>query len=73
LDNFRVLRGFGWSEFTGTKLWKQDKGHMAEMAAVIKALETGAPAPIPFEEIYEVTETTFRVATAAAVITPSPA
>jgi hypothetical protein len=41
--------------------WRQDKGHTAEVAAFIKAVQEGAPPPIPFEEIVEVTRTSFEV------------
>ncbi len=26
LENFKVLRGFGWKGFTTVRLWRQDKG-----------------------------------------------
>jgi predicted dehydrogenase len=58
LDNFRNLRGWGWSGFRAMNLWRQDKGHEAEMAVFVEALRHGRPAPIPFEELAEVTRTT---------------
>lgn len=62
LDNFRKLRGYGWRGFTKMNLWSQDKGaaHMAR--AFIEAIRTGAPSPIPFEEIIEVARLTLQVA-----------
>jgi len=56
LDNFRVLRGFGWKRFKTMRLWRQDKGHGAEVKAFVEAVSNGGPSPIPFEEIVEVTK-----------------
>ena len=61
LDNFRSLTGYGWKGFRGERLWRQDKGHKAEVRAFLSSVETGGPPPIPFEEIVEVTRTTFAV------------
>lgn len=61
LDNFRKLRGWGWKGFTSMNLWRQDKGQTACAAAFINAIHNGAPAPIPRDEIFEVS----RVAMAA--------
>jgi hypothetical protein len=62
LDNFRVLRGYGWKGFKKTGLWRQDKGHGAEVNAFVDAIANGGPSPIPFNEIMEVTETTIHLA-----------
>jgi len=62
LDNFRRLTGYGWKGFRGEKLWRQDKGHAAEAAAFVSAVVKGGPPPIPFEELIEVTRTTFEIA-----------
>ncbi|XOV72651.1 MAG: bi-domain-containing oxidoreductase [Verrucomicrobiota bacterium] len=56
LDNFRTLQGFGWKGFSKQKSGGQDKGHNAELKAVVDALEQGKQAPIPFDEIVEVTD-----------------
>ena len=42
LDNFRRLQGFGWPGFTSMKLWRQDKGNAAGMAAFVAAVASGA-------------------------------
>ncbi len=65
LDNFKVLRGYGWKGFTSMRLWGQDKGHAAEMRAFVEAVRKGGPSPIPFEEIVEVTRTTIRLSEGA--------
>ena len=64
LDNFRVLRGYGWKGFKKMSLWRQDKGHEAELKAFVAAVENGGASPIPFDEILEVTEATIRLASA---------
>jgi predicted dehydrogenase/threonine dehydrogenase-like Zn-dependent dehydrogenase len=60
LDDFRVLelaRG-GTSEKIKCK---KDKGHKAEIQETLDALRRGKASPIPFEELMEVTETSFSV------------
>jgi polar amino acid transport system substrate-binding protein len=39
----------------------QDKGHRRELQLTIEAIRSGKPSPISFEELVEVTETTFLV------------
>lgn len=62
LNNFISLTAYGVPEFRRMKLFRQDKGHRAEVEAFVKAIETGRPSPIPFHEIVEVTETSFAAA-----------
>jgi len=54
LDNFRVLRGFGWPDFAVSKLWRQDKGQIDCASAFINAIVEGGEPPIPSSEIFEV-------------------
>jgi predicted dehydrogenase len=61
LDNFRRLNAYGWPGFRGQRLWRQDKGNAACVAAFVEAVKGGGPAPIPFEELVEVTRVTFDV------------
>ena len=63
LDNFRRLRGFGWPGFSKMNLWRQDKGERQCAAEFIRAVREGGPAPIPFEELMEVSGVTLAVAT----------
>jgi predicted dehydrogenase len=65
LDNFRVLRGFGWPGFRRMRLWRQDKGNAACVAAFVDAVRRGLAAPIPFEELAEVTRVSLQIAAAA--------
>ena len=62
LDNFRTLTGFGWPSFRRMNLWRQDKGQKACAAAFVKACEIGGGAPIPFDEIIEVSRVSIEVA-----------
>jgi predicted dehydrogenase len=61
LDNFRKLNGFGWPGFKTMAPWRQDKGHAAEMQALVDALEKGGPSPTPFDQLVEVTQASFDV------------
>ena len=64
LDNFRSLTGFGWPGFRKLNLWQQDKGQKACAAAFVRAVEQGGPAPIPFDELLEVSRATVEIAEA---------
>jgi hypothetical protein len=59
LDNFRKLTGYGWTGFSSLNLASQNKGHAANIASFINAIAKGEAAPIPFEEIVEVTKACF--------------
>jgi predicted dehydrogenase/threonine dehydrogenase-like Zn-dependent dehydrogenase len=61
LDNFRKLNGFGWPGFKKLNLMRQDKGNAACAAAFIQAIKEGKPSPIPFDELVEVTNTSFDI------------
>jgi hypothetical protein len=43
------------------RLWSQDKGHRAEMQALVEAVRDGHGSPIPFEEVTEVANLTFDI------------
>ncbi|MBQ23759.1 bi-domain-containing oxidoreductase [Alcanivorax sp.] len=58
LDNFRKLRGYGWSGFKKMNLWRQDKGQSACAAAFLSAIETGGSSPIPAGELFEIASVT---------------
>ena len=65
LDNYRKLTGFGWPGFKTMNLWRQDKGQKACAAAFVQALRQGGPAPIPVDEIFEVSRVTIELAEGA--------
>ena len=64
LDNFRKMTGYGWPGFKKMSQWQQDKGQKTCVAAFIKAVEQGSEAPIPFEELMEVSRVTIEIAEA---------
>lgn len=64
LDNFRKLAGYGWPGFSKMNLWRQDKGQKACASAFIEAIRTGGAAPIPFEELMEVSRISIELAEA---------
>lgn len=51
IDDFKSLTIYGAKSKT-VKLKKQDKGHANELDLFIECVKNGAPAPIPFDEIY---------------------
>ncbi|MBS9719454.1 bi-domain-containing oxidoreductase [Tianweitania sp. BSSL-BM11] len=62
LDNFRRLVAHNWRGIKPMRLWRQDKGQMACVHAFVTAAETGSPAPIPFEELIDVSAVTIDLA-----------
>jgi len=62
LNNFNNLVGYGWPGFRIMKLRRQDKGHYQELSAFIDAIDGGKLAPIPFNELLEVTGVTLDIA-----------
>ena len=61
LDNFRKLRGWGWKGFSKLNLWRQDKGQVACAKAFVGAVKSGAPCPIPLDEVIEVSRVSIEV------------
>ena len=59
LDNFRSLKGYGFKSFSSMKIRAQDKGHNAEISSLISALQFSKKSPTPFDEIVEVTKSSF--------------
>jgi predicted dehydrogenase/threonine dehydrogenase-like Zn-dependent dehydrogenase len=62
LDNFRKLIGWGWQGFSGMRLWWQDKGQQACVDAFLSAARGESPAPIPIDELLEVSRVTIEAA-----------
>jgi predicted dehydrogenase/threonine dehydrogenase-like Zn-dependent dehydrogenase len=54
LENYRNLKAWGIPGFRTCRQLTQDKGQVACCTAFLRAIETGAPAPIPMEELIEV-------------------
>ncbi|MCX2977393.1 bi-domain-containing oxidoreductase [Candidatus Marimicrobium litorale] len=62
LDNFKRLKGYGWSGFKSQRLLSQDKGQNACAAAFVESIRSGQPTPIPYDEIMEVARVSIEVA-----------
>ena len=61
IDNWRRLRSHGWQG--APRMWKsQDKGHHAEIAHLLDRVRAGGSPLIPFEELREVTLSSFEAA-----------
>jgi predicted dehydrogenase len=65
VENFRVMHGFGFKRFRRFKTTRQDKGHAAEIAEFIQRIESGGEQLIPFEQLKNITETSFAAMTSA--------
>ncbi len=59
LDNFRVLRGYGFGGFKKLKTSRMDKGHQAEDDAFARAVSSGAPPLIPLASLVNTTRASF--------------
>jgi len=64
-DNFRRLSASGWTGVRSRPQLRQEKGHADEVKAFLEAVRKGGSAPIPFEEIVEVTAATLLAAPGA--------
>ena len=62
MDNYRMLRGYGWHGFKKMKLFKQDKGQKACAKAFLCAIRKGNPSPIPYDEVMESSKISIKVA-----------
>jgi predicted dehydrogenase/NADPH:quinone reductase-like Zn-dependent oxidoreductase len=60
MDDFKVL-SLSRGGKTETSKRSRDKGHRREMELTIDAMKQGKAAPIPFDELVEVTEATFAI------------
>ena len=65
LDNYRTLRGYGTDGLRTARSLRQDKGQAACADAFMAAIREGATAPIPFEELMEVSRASIDIAAAA--------
>jgi predicted dehydrogenase/threonine dehydrogenase-like Zn-dependent dehydrogenase len=59
IDNFKTLRGFGFSGFRKLTLRSQDKGHRDEVANFVKSIEQGQEPIVPFVEAENSMRATF--------------
>lgn len=56
IDNFRSLKGYGFTNFKKKTLWVQDKGHKECLAQFLKATSNSQPSPESWKEILEVSK-----------------
>ena len=62
LDNFRGLELYKGGRLDKVRGGlKQDKGHVAQLAAFVSAVASGGPAPIPFDDLVAGTRATFEI------------
>ena len=66
LDNFRKMTGWGFPGFKRHNLFRQDKGHQAEISTFIERIADGGPPVISPDELWNVTEASFAAVEAAA-------
>jgi predicted dehydrogenase/threonine dehydrogenase-like Zn-dependent dehydrogenase len=59
LDNFRRLHIYGSPSRRGTRLWRQDKGHRAEVSLFVDRIIHGGEPLISFDELRHVTLVSF--------------
>ena len=62
LNNFRELRGFGFKGFNKFKTIRQNKGQKECVSAFVNSVTSGSMAPIPMQEILEVSRLTIKIA-----------
>ena len=62
MDNYRVLKGYGWKGFNKMKLMRQDKGQQACANAFIESIRDGLDSPIPYKEVMESSRISIEIA-----------
>jgi predicted dehydrogenase/threonine dehydrogenase-like Zn-dependent dehydrogenase len=62
LDNYRKLTGFGWPGLKKMNLFRQDKGQKACAKAFVDAVAQGGVAPIPVDDMMEVSRISIELA-----------
>ena len=62
MDNYRVLKGYGWPRFKTMKLFMQDKGQKACVKAFTDSIINGKESPILYEELMESSRVSIEVA-----------
>ena len=62
MDNYRILKGYGWKGFNKMKLMRQDKGQQACVTAFIESIRDGLGSPIPYDEVIESSRVSIEIA-----------
>ena len=65
VENFRVLRGYGFPGFRTFRTRRQDKGHVSECASFVSRVAEGGDPLIPLKQVVNVTLASFAAMTAA--------
>lgn len=65
IDNFKTLTTWGWPRSRPGLGLRQDKGHAAGLKAFVEAIRTGGNAPIPFDELVEISRAAIQIGEAA--------
>jgi polar amino acid transport system substrate-binding protein len=60
IHDFKTMEIYGKS-VSKMKLKTQDKGHKEELVRFFHSIKNGTPSPIPYEEMYNTTLTTFKI------------
>jgi predicted dehydrogenase/threonine dehydrogenase-like Zn-dependent dehydrogenase len=60
-EDFRKAWFYSGSRCRTQSLFRQDKGHQAELEAFVRAVTSGGEPPISFESLHATTLTTFRI------------
>jgi predicted dehydrogenase len=61
IENFKNLKGFGWSKFKNLKLWQQNKGNSECINAYLKSVTDGKESPININDILSVSEIAIKI------------
>lgn len=62
LNNFRKLKAYGWPNFSGKNLFKQDKGQKECVHQFVSAISAGLEPVIPIKELFEVARVNIEIA-----------
>ena len=62
MDNYRILKGYGWPNFKRMKLMKQDKGQNKCANAFVESIREGKKSIIPYDQIMESSRVSIEVA-----------
>ena len=61
LENYVKMRGYDWEGFNKLNLYRQNKGHEEEINKFISSIENGLDAPIPLQDILDVSEISIKI------------
>jgi predicted dehydrogenase/threonine dehydrogenase-like Zn-dependent dehydrogenase len=61
MDNYRILKGFDWPNFSKMKSVRQDKGQISCSKAFVDSIKQGKASPISYDEIIECSRISIEV------------